>query len=52
MATDLTIEILREIRDGIQDLRQDFNTRLDQTNKRLDETKANRQPMVCWGGHC
>ncbi len=20
--------------------------------KRLDETKANRQPMVCWGGHC
>jgi glycine dehydrogenase subunit 2 len=20
--------------------------------RRLDETKANRQPMVCWGGHC
>jgi archaellum component FlaC len=38
MATDLTVEILREIRDGIQELREDFNARLDQTNARLDQT--------------
>ena len=38
MATDITIEILREIRDGIHDLRGDFNLRLDQTNARLDQT--------------
>ena len=31
MTTDLTIEILREIRDGIGALREDFNERLDQT---------------------
>ncbi|HYN76585.1 MAG TPA: hypothetical protein VES73_02180 [Lamprocystis sp. (in: g-proteobacteria)] len=40
MITDLTIEILREIRDGIQEMRQDFNQRLDQTNERLDQTNA------------
>lgn len=40
MATDLTVEILREIRDGIQDLRVDFNARLDETNARLDQTNA------------
>jgi methyl-accepting chemotaxis protein len=40
MTTDLTIEILREIRDGIRDLRGDFNARLDQTNARLDQTNA------------
>lgn len=38
MTTDLTIEILREIRDGIGGLREDFNQRLDQTNQRLDQT--------------
>ncbi len=38
MANDLTIEILREIRDGIDVMRQDFNQRLDQTNERLDQT--------------
>jgi len=38
MTADLTIEILREIRDGIGALRADFNARLDQTNQRLDET--------------
>ena len=38
MTTDLTIEILREIRDGIGALREDFNERLDQTNQRLDQT--------------
>ena len=38
MTTDLTIEILREIRDGIGALRDDFNARLDQTNERLDQT--------------
>jgi septal ring factor EnvC (AmiA/AmiB activator) len=38
MTTDLTIEILREIRDGIGALRVDFNQRLDQTNERLDQT--------------
>jgi archaellum component FlaC len=40
MATDLSIEILREIRDSIRDLRDDFNTRLDRTNARLDQTNA------------
>lgn len=51
MATDLTIEILREIRDGVLDLRrdlntqiselrEDFNARLDQTNSRLDQTNS------------
>lgn len=38
MATDLTIEILREIRDGISGLRKEFIDRLDQTNDRLDQT--------------
>ena len=47
MAPDLTIEILREIRDGVLDLRrylnsqiselrEDFNAGLDQTNSRLE----------------
>jgi hypothetical protein len=38
MTTDLTIEILREIRDGIGALRVGFNQRLDQTNQRLDRS--------------
>jgi predicted nuclease with TOPRIM domain len=38
MATDLTIEVLREIRDGIRELHEDFNARLDQANQRLDQT--------------
>ena len=47
MATDVTVEILKEIRDGITSmhgdftgridkLREDFNERLDATNERLD----------------
>ena len=36
MASDLTIEVLREIRDSIGALRQDVNARLDLTNQRLD----------------
>ncbi|MBK5938918.1 hypothetical protein [Halochromatium roseum] len=40
MSTDLTIEILREIRDGISGLRTEFIERLDQTNARLDQTNA------------
>ena len=40
MTTDVTVQILREIRDGIHELRNDFNARLDQTNARLDQTKA------------
>ncbi len=40
MATDLTTEILKQIRDGIEELRQDFNRRLDQTNERLDQTNS------------
>lgn len=36
--SDLTAEILRQIRDGIQDMRQDLSQRLDQTNQRLDQT--------------
>ena len=35
---DLTVEILKQIRDGIRDMQQDFNARLDQTNARLDQT--------------
>jgi hypothetical protein len=38
MASDLTIEVLREIRDSIGALRQDVNARLDLTNQRLDVT--------------
>ena len=38
MVNVLTIEFLREIRDGITVMRQDFNQRLDQTNDRLDQT--------------
>jgi len=37
MTTDLTLEVLREIRDGITELREDFGRRLDQTNARLDQ---------------
>lgn len=40
MANELTIEILREIRDGISGLRTEFIERLDQTNARLDQTNA------------
>lgn len=40
MATDLTVEILREIRDGISAMREEFIERLDQTNARLDQTNS------------
>ena len=40
MTTDLTIVVLREIRDSIREMRQDFNERLDQTNARLDQSNA------------
>jgi hypothetical protein len=40
MATDLTVEILREIRDGIQELRVDFNARLETLAQRQDQTNA------------
>jgi cob(I)alamin adenosyltransferase len=39
MAEDLTIEILKQIRDGITSLQVDFNTRLDQTNQRLERVE-------------
>ncbi|WP_089729107.1 hypothetical protein [Candidatus Thiosymbion oneisti] len=39
MTTDLTTEILKQIRDGITELREDFNHRLDQTNSRLEELR-------------
>jgi prefoldin subunit 5 len=38
MTSELTIEILKQIRDGITSMREDFNQRLDQTNQRLDQT--------------
>jgi len=38
MGDEVTIEILKQIRDGIGSMRQDFNERLDQTNQRLDQT--------------
>ena len=37
MVEDLTVEILKQIRDGITSLRTDFNERLDQTNERLEQ---------------
>ncbi len=40
MTTDLTTEILKQIRDGIRELRQDFNQRLDQIDGRLDQTNG------------
>jgi hypothetical protein len=40
MAADLTLEVLREIRDGIREMHEDFNARLDQTNQRLDQTNV------------
>jgi predicted DNA-binding protein len=51
MTTDITVQILREIRDGIHELRNDFNARLDamcgdfaqrldQTSSRLSQTDA------------
>ncbi len=38
--SDLTTEILIQIRDGISLLRVDLTGRLDETNARLDETNA------------
>jgi chromosome segregation ATPase len=41
MARDLTVEVLREIRDEMRGMRGDLgktNERLDQTNERLDQT--------------
>ena len=41
MASDLTVKILREIREEIRATRQELrgtNERLDQTNERLDQT--------------
>lgn len=38
MGDDVTVEILKQIRDGICSMRDDFNQRLDQTNQRLDQT--------------
>lgn len=44
MTTDLTTEILRQIRDGIGDLRQDFNQQIEELrqdfNERLDQTNS------------
>jgi cob(I)alamin adenosyltransferase len=39
MAEDLAVEILKQIRDGITSLKADFNTRLDQTNQRLERVE-------------
>jgi hypothetical protein len=38
--TDITIDILKGIRDEVHSLRQDTNARLDETNARLDETNT------------
>ena len=38
--TDLTVAILREIRDEIRSTRTDLNARLDETNTRLAETNT------------
>lgn len=39
-STDLTIEILKSIRDEIRATRTDLAERIDQTNARLDQTNA------------
>lgn len=53
MATDITAELLREIRDGIQGLRGDIDTRFDRTcdgldriNARLDQTNDRLDGVV------
>jgi hypothetical protein len=38
--TDLTIEILKSIRDEVRATREDLGTRIDATNARLDATNA------------
>ena len=38
--SDLTIRILREIRDAIEATKAGVNARLDETNARLDQTNA------------
>lgn len=44
MTTDLTTEILKQIRDGIKELREDFNHRFDELredfNHRIDQTNS------------
>jgi predicted nuclease with TOPRIM domain len=39
MATDLTIEVLREIRDGVRDLRQDMNTQISELREEVSELR-------------
>ncbi|MBI5477827.1 MAG: hypothetical protein HY906_03160 [Deltaproteobacteria bacterium] len=39
MDGDLTVEILKQIRDGITTMREEFNQRLDQTNQRLERVE-------------
>ena len=38
MGDDVTVEILKQIRDGITSMNRDFNVRQDETNQRLDQT--------------
>jgi len=40
MATDLTIEILREIRDGVHDLRRDVNTQISELRGEVSELRG------------
>jgi predicted nucleic acid-binding Zn-ribbon protein len=40
VSEDLTISILREIRDEIRSTRQDLGSRIDATNSRLDATNS------------
>ncbi len=39
-SSDLTLEILRQIRDEIRATREDLGGRIDQTNLRLDQTNS------------
>jgi uncharacterized protein involved in exopolysaccharide biosynthesis len=38
--SDLTLAVLREIRDELKSTRADLSSRIDQTNERLDQTNA------------
>lgn len=38
--SDLTVEILKQIRDEIRATRTDLSERIDQTNSRLDQTNS------------
>ncbi len=43
--TDITVEILKDIRDEMRQMRTDLTGRIDQTNSRIDQTNANLEAL-------